>query len=104
MNKLLFSHVPLAMASCPQLLACLALCKKNPLLEEHTFPCAQGIFSRNILMKKFTCIKGGQSHQSWKTETRLAKNPPALQGDPDQVQTLGLTLFGPRLVQNLGRA
>lgn len=80
MNKLLFSHVPLAMASCPQLLACLALCKKNPLLEEHTFPCAQGIFSRNILMKKFTCIKGGQSHQSWETKASLAILTPSTAG------------------------
>lgn len=79
MNRPLFSHVPLAMASCPQLLVCPALCRKNPLLEEHTSPCAQGIFSRNVLMKKFTCIEGENPTivlQFWKTETSLAKLTP----------------------------
>lgn len=63
------------MASCPQLLACQTLYGKNTLLEEYTFPCgAQGRFSKNILMKKFTHAAGENPTivlQSWVAETTL---------------------------------
>lgn len=63
MNRPLFSHVPLAMASCPQLLACETLYGKITLLEEYTFPCcAQGRFSKNILMKKMHPCCREKSH------------------------------------------
>lgn len=94
MNRPLFSHVPLAMASCPQLLACQTLYGKNTLLEEYTFPCcAQGRFSRNVLPKEFTRTVGGNPTivlQLWVAETTLGNalelippHPPALRGDPD---------------------
>lgn len=79
MNRPLFSHVPFAMASCPRLLACQSLYRKNTLLEEYTFPCAQGRFSKTILTttksNKFTCAARGNptiALQPWVAENTLA--------------------------------